>query len=131
MTAPTIDPTTTIFTFDGNPQSKARPSFAVKNGKVMTFTPKTTRLEEKRIATLYRAAGLPKFVGDISVSISFHAETRRGRDIDNMIKLVLDALQDEAYGNDTQVVGLHAALTRGVGAGNGLTQVMIVGRTTA
>ena len=46
-------------------------------------------------------------MGDLSVSITFYFATKRRRDLDNMNKLVLDALTGIAYDDDSQIAELH------------------------
>lgn len=62
-----------------------------------------------------RLAGMPKFEGPVAVSIALHPKlTKRGvaslarMDLDNCIKVTLDALNGVAYRDDSQVVRLMA-----------------------
>jgi Holliday junction resolvase RusA-like endonuclease len=48
-----------------------------------------------------------------SVDLVFVLSDRRPRDIDNLAKTVLDALNKRAWKDDAQVVRLSAKLTRG------------------
>lgn len=52
-------------------------------------------------------AGLRKVEGKVAVCIEWH-RSRRSGDLDNRIKVVLDALRGLAYKDDKQVVELHA-----------------------
>lgn len=45
--------------------------------------------------------------GDVEVSITFYFATKRRRDLDNQNKLVLDALTEIAYADDSQIVVLR------------------------
>lgn len=45
--------------------------------------------------------------GDLSVSVRFFFKTKRRRDLDNQNKLVLDALTDIVYEDDSQICELH------------------------
>lgn len=47
--------------------------------------------------------------GPVSVSLTLYRKERRG-DLDNRIKVALDALQGVAYLNDSQVTEIHAKL---------------------
>lgn len=81
------------------------------------FTPQRTIDEQKRIASLYDG---PVFTGPIVVYIDYytdcaaihiedadHRSPLRG-DIDNYVKLTLDALNKVAWQDDRQVVGINA-----------------------
>jgi len=54
----------------------------------------------------WRATGEQPFHNQLSVDITFYNGNRRRRDLDNMAKLVLDALNKEAYEDDVQVIEL-------------------------
>lgn len=88
----------------GEPRSKQRP-MVTKRG---TFTRPETVEAERVVREHWRELGLPKFQHHVLVSIDFYNGTKRRRDLDNMAKLVLDALNKEAYEDDFQVVELNA-----------------------
>lgn len=46
-------------------------------------------------------------VGELKVTLDFYRPARRG-DLDNRIKVTLDALQGIAFKNDSQIVEIHA-----------------------
>jgi len=54
-----------------------------------------------------RLAGIPKLAGDVSVTLNVHRPARRG-DLDNSIKVVLDAIKGIAFEDDKQVSEIHA-----------------------
>lgn len=54
-----------------------------------------------------RDAGLDLLQGDVSLTLRLYRPQKRG-DLDNRIKVLLDALQGVAYKDDEQVVELHA-----------------------
>lgn len=97
------------FTVPGEPKSKERPR-VTRNG---TYTPKSTLDAEKAVRAAYRAAversGSSEYLlqGNIYVEMVFFNGTKRRRDLDNMVKLVLDALNRVAYDDDVQVHEKH------------------------
>lgn len=95
------------FTVPGEPVSKARARFTKRGSKVVAYTPEKTKVGEMRMAAAFRAAGGKKDSSKEStfgVSATFHHGTHQRRDVDNMLKLVLDGLNDVAWLDDTQVV---------------------------
>jgi len=81
------------FTVMGEPRSKQRPRVTTRG----TFTPKETVAAEKRVRDEWRLLG---------VQLQFFNGNKRRRDLDNMAKLILDALNREAFDDDYQVVGV-------------------------
>lgn len=99
-----ITPTNAVkFTVVGEPRSKQRPR--VVRGRA--YTPKETVAAEKAVAVAYREASEHLFEHQVVVSIDFYNGNRRRRDIDNMAKLVMDALNGVAFVDDFQVVELN------------------------
>lgn len=95
----------------GEPVSKARARFTKYGSKVHAYTPERTRTAEDRIKAEYlRAAGAVERDQDAAFSIEadFYCGTRQRRDVDNMLKLVLDALNGVAYPDDVQVLEVSA-----------------------
>lgn len=107
----------------GDLHGKGRPRFA--NGHA--YTPESTRRYEAEIQAAWMLAGGRMQEGAVAVDITAyqalpkratkaqqHAAARgeiwpiRKPDIDNIIKIVLDALNGYAYRDDTQVVMLDA-----------------------
>lgn len=78
-------------------------------------TTKAGRMYASEDATKYKEAvekvcdaeGILPFEGDVSVTMRFFRPARRG-DLDNRIKIMLDALQGHAFHSDSQVGILHA-----------------------
>jgi crossover junction endodeoxyribonuclease RusA len=97
------------FTVPGEPLSKARAR--VVRGRA--YTPTVTRLAEARVQAEYLAAVGRAWAerDDIgfAVAMRFHAFTRQRRDVDNMVKLVLDGLNKLAWADDAQVMEIHAS----------------------
>lgn len=78
----------TFFTIPGKPQGKAR-ARTVYNPEIhrtVSYTPDNTMLYENLVKTMYLRCKKP--------------------DIDNIAKVILDALNGIAYRDDTQVVSL-------------------------
>lgn len=95
------------FTVPGEPVSKARARFTGYGSKVRTYTPAKTKVAEERVAWAFRSAGgrfEPDPEATFSVTVTFHNGTRQRRDVDNMLKLVLDGLNGVAWVDDTQVM---------------------------
>lgn len=113
------------------PTAKGRPKFSTFGGHIHAYTPKKTRLFEECISDHYKkATSNYKFEKDqaICVTIVFGMpipmstpKSRRAAmkegiichtkkpDLDNLIKSVLDALNEVAWEDDAQIVGLTAA----------------------
>ena len=113
------------FIVDGKPQGKQRPRFSRISKTV--YTPTKTAKYEKQIAKAYTDAGGKCIPAECYVSVSVSAFfpvpksyskkkredclERRLRpdkkpDMDNILKVVLDALNEVAYEDDKQVVEL-------------------------
>lgn len=99
------------FVVHGEPISKARARFTKRGSKVVTYTPEKTKTGEMLMAAAYRAAGGkkdPSKETTFGVMATFHHGTHHRRDVDNMLKLVLDGLNGVAWMDDTQVVEVAA-----------------------
>lgn len=95
------------FEVPGEPVSKSRARFTKRGSKTVAYTPQKTKDGEKRVALAYRAAG-GRLDPDTEVAYAVHARflngTMQRRDVDNMLKLILDGLNGIAYPDDTQVL---------------------------
>lgn len=113
------------FVVEGEPQGKARPRFSRKSGTV--YTPAKTAKYEKEIRQAFLDAG-GKMIPEGSYAIVImnayfeipksYAKGKRlacerninrpdkKPDIDNVLKVVLDALNKVAYEDDKQVIGI-------------------------
>lgn len=116
-----------IFNVFGEPQGKARPR-VVKNryGNIRAYTPKKTKEYEHEIAKAYQTEAKGKmFDGAVEIQIAAYckipnsaskenkAKMQRGEikpckkpDLDNIAKVVCDALNGIAYKDDSQVTML-------------------------
>lgn len=96
-----------LLSLPGEPVSKARARFTKYGSKVHAYTPEKTRVGEDRIKGEYlRAVGSMERDTDATfrIEVDFYCGTRQRRDVDNMLKLVLDALNGIAYPDDVQVL---------------------------
>lgn len=110
------------FIIPGEPQGKGRPRFARAGQGVRTYTPKKTDDYEELIRACWRQAGGKKFEGHIGVYVQAVFELPKSAskktkaemlannirptkkpDIDNIAKVVFDALNGLAYGDDAQI----------------------------
>ena len=110
------------FTIEGEPTGKGRPRY----GKYKTYTPAKTKAVENNIAYFYKVnmghyfEGYVKLKLDLYYSIAksdskkkklmkLNNELRPNKkpDIDNVVKLVADALNEVAYKDDTQIIELE------------------------
>ena len=95
------------FSVRGEPRSKQRPR-VTKRG---AYTPKETIEAEKIILEAWLALEEETFEHQVVIDINFYNATKNRRDIDNMAKLVLDALNGYAFYDDFHVVGLNLRKT--------------------
>ena len=96
-------PKAVSFTVAGEPRSKQRARVTARG----TYTPAETRQAERVIASAFRKTGCEPFQFPVLVEVHFYNGNKRRRDLDNMAKLVLDALNKVAYADDYQVVELN------------------------
>lgn len=118
-----------FFTIPGQPQGKARARTVSQGGRVHSYTPPKTAAYERLIAECYKESfpSAEAYQGAVQVAIhAFYAvpkswakEKRKQAlagmipvlvrsDIDNVCKLVMDALNGIAWVDDKQVVWLQA-----------------------
>ena len=114
----------TVFTVYGKPMGKQRPRVT----RYGTFTPPETRAMERAIQATYRLSGGRMMDGYVCVNVQAYYPIPKStskvarlrmekrivrpgvkRDIDNVVKLVMDALNGVAYKDDSSVVMLGAA----------------------
>lgn len=94
------------FTVPGTPKPKERPRHNSKTGH--TYTPTATLDAESKVLWCWRASRpasrTPIARGtDLRIEIDAYLPDRRGRDWDNIGKLVADALNKHAYQDDAQI----------------------------
>lgn len=103
--------------YEGDPVSKARARINTRGSKPRTYTPQKTQTAEQRIAILARQAGLRGEADaehTFGIFAKFFCATWQRRDVDNMLKLVADALTGVAWADDSQVSEMSASVQRGV-----------------
>jgi crossover junction endodeoxyribonuclease RusA len=94
------------FTIEGEPVSKERPRFANRHA----YTPEKTAKAEEVVGWQFRRAA-PRHKpgpGSYGVTAVFFCGSKTGRDVDNMLKLVLDGLNKVAWADDVQVTEVSA-----------------------
>lgn len=97
------------FTIEGEPCSKARARFTKQGSRVFAYTPEKTKQAEGEVARLFRksvAGDYDPGNRDITygvMALFFHGNRQR-RDVDNMLKLILDGLNKIAWPDDEQVI---------------------------
>ena len=99
-------PQAVTFTIEGEPASKGRPRFRHQNGRTITYTPAKTTAAERAVAEAFNAAAPGySYAPDAAYQVDavFYLGTRRQKDVDNMLKLVLDGLNGVAWADDHQV----------------------------
>lgn len=116
------------FTVPGNPRGKQRPRICRIRGKTITYTPKETTEYEKLVKASYTAVSKAKFERNLPLEISILAlypvpksvnkklkssmlkggilPTKKP-DSDNIIKIILDALNCVAYRDDAQICKVY------------------------
>lgn len=113
----------------GTPVGKARPRFDTRTGRV--YTPSRTVIAEDLIRAAWRDAGEPRLPNDAALMFRVEVELERPRshlrrdgelsaaglrskwptrrpDVDNCLKLALDALNGVAFRDDKQVCEVFA-----------------------
>ena len=117
-----------IFTVEGKPQGKARARtfYNKQRGKMQSITPEQTKSYEDLIRWSYKAAGgkylgekvlqvdiqafypIPQAFSKVKTKDALNGDIRPTTkpDCDNIIKVVLDALNGVAYYDDKQIVAV-------------------------
>lgn len=104
-------PVVARFTVEGEPMPKSRARVSTKGGKVRTYTPERTRTAEEAVGWAFRrAAPGHRPDGDTTFGIFavFFMGNRQRRDVDNLLKTILDGLNGVAYADDSQVIEVGA-----------------------
>ena len=88
----------------GEPVGKQRPRFDARRGRV--YTPKETRAREEEIEAIFRAAvgpTDPDAEWAFGIRAVFFVRNHQRKDVDNMLKVVLDGVNGVAFKDDAQV----------------------------
>lgn len=109
-------PVVARFTIEGEPCSKARARFTKRGSRVLTYTPEKTKQAEEHIAQLFRQVVIQDHEPDdrditYGVMALFFCGNRQRRDVDNMLKLILDGLNKVAWPDDEQVIEISGRKT--------------------
>jgi len=108
-------------TIPGKPIGKGRPKFSTAGNYVRTYTPQQTVEYENLVRLAWMESGFEKLSGNVGVFISAYfpipasiSKKKREKmegafydkkpDVDNICKIILDALNGIAYDDDKQVV---------------------------
>jgi Holliday junction resolvase RusA-like endonuclease len=117
-------PVVARFTIEGEPKSKARPRFT-RNGRA--YSPEANIAAEKEIGRLFRQT-VPGYEPDdeyaYGVMALFFYGTMTRRDVDNMMKLILDGLNGIAWPDDRQVSELSGRKALTIPA-NARTEIVV------
>ena len=109
-----------VLRFDILPQPKERPRFARRGNFVQTFTAKKTATFEKTVALMAgsQMKGMAALTEPLTAGVIFKFKRPKktklhspGKDIDNLIKSLLDSLNGIAYADDKQIYAIHAVKT--------------------
>jgi Holliday junction resolvase RusA-like endonuclease len=103
------------FFVPGEPRSKERPRTVrvKKSGKTITYTPTATTSYEHTVRTHARRAialarwGPSSKDDRFNVSMEVRLGTRRRKDLDNIVKAVLDGLMPVVFADDWQVCSFY------------------------
>lgn len=95
----------------GEPASKARARFTKQGSQTHAYTPEKTKAAEAQTAWHFQRARPDWKVdaeGHYGLMAVFFCESRQRRDVDNMIKLLLDGLNKVVWQDDVQVLEVSA-----------------------
>ncbi len=111
----------TVFTFTvpGQPVPKGRP----RSGPTGFYTPAKTRTAERTVGLYALAEMRAPLTEPLRVELRFHAKDKRRVDVDNLAKLVLDAMNGVAWRDDSQIVFL--AVEKHVDAEDPRTEIRV------
>ena len=99
----------TTFTFPGEPVPKGRPRSSMSG---RTYTPRRTKDADDAIRWELQAQWMKPTSEPVQVALYFHCKSQTA-DLDNLVKLVLDAAQGFLWENDRQVCRIVAEVERG------------------
>ena len=91
-------------TIPGEPVAKERPRRG-KNGS--WYTPTKTRDYEQLVGWIWKETRIKPLTGPVSVRLDFWIGGR-DKDLDNLVKAVLDGLNGVAWEDDSQIVSITA-----------------------
>lgn len=107
------------FIVPGKVEGKGRPRATTVNGYTRLYTPGKTHAYEKRIALAYQKAGGRLLDGELAITVRTYRKMPKAvpkriteqpdifkPDADNVLKVVLDALNGVAYEDDKAVTSM-------------------------
>ena len=87
--------------FSGNPIPKGRPRVT----RFHTYTPTLSAEWEETVGWQCKDQWKRRpLLGPLGIDFTFHRSDRRGVDLDNLEKAMLDALEGTLYENDRQII---------------------------
>ena len=115
----------TIFTIPGDPFGKERPRAKLVGSRIIMYTPKKTIDYEEFVRRCFAEAGGKMISGPVRLSLSMYfampqswskkklremayTGCEKKPDIDNVIKIIGDALNGVAYKDDSSIVSVAA-----------------------
>ena len=98
-------------TIPGDPVVKGRPRFT-RQGRA--YTPKATVDKEQAIAALALEKVSEPYTAAVGVEVAFYCATKRRTDGDNLMKLVLDAMNGVVFTDDYLVEDVRYRVFRKV-----------------
>ena len=123
------------FTVPGEPKGKGRPRFSTAGKYPKAYTPKETAMYENLVKVIYMEGKFPKMNGAIRARISAYFQppasaSKKKRaamligeiqctkkvDVDNISKIIMDALNGIAFDDDKQIVELEVVKRYGATA---------------
>jgi crossover junction endodeoxyribonuclease RusA len=102
------------FTVEGEPVAKERPrTMTDTGGRTRTITPSKTLEHEAAIGWAFKAKypGHEPWTGDVRLVVEFHTRSK-SKDLDNMLKTVMDALNGVVWADDRQIWHITAEVKR-------------------
>lgn len=94
---------------EGKPKPKKRPRYSPKNNSFYSPSEEDEQDIKKLIMIQLINKKVP-LVKDLKLNLEYHLKTQKHADIDNLIKLTMDALNELCYKDDKQIKELHAKI---------------------
>lgn len=95
----------TVFVVPGAPVPCGRPRLSLDGHAYM---PERTRRYERAVHSFARAAFASPFQGPVRLIAVFYCHNKQRRDVDNLLKSVMDGINGVAFEDDSQVVSQTA-----------------------
>ncbi len=102
------------FTIPGHPVPKQRPRLGYKGRRAYIYTPEETRRYEEKVHLLAKAAtdGPLKVPVVVRLKVYLGPRKRKGPDLDNIVKSILDGMNGAIFEDDRQVYQIYAELVQ-------------------